>query len=348
MSMSDNTPKVEDSNKENERGWLSASLAPVRKALLRGLAVLMPPLLTLVLFVWAWKTIDGYIFSPIEATLRHGIVFFVADIRDEKGINEEIASIQDGQSRVVHDGDHVIFQSSTGPMVKVNKTYIPWEIVDRVEQNPGDEKPTTAKAYYHRYVQLRYLQRQYIIPLFVALFIIALYLIGKLFAAGAGKMAWSYIESLINRVPIIRNVYSSVKQVTDFAFSESEIQYTRVVAVQYPRKGVWSMGFVTGESFLDIRTAANEPVLSVLMPTSPMPATGFTITVPKSETIDLNITIDQAIQFCVSCGVVIPPHQQVRNTIEGSSISKKIQQQVAEATVGESNEEHVDSNESEG
>jgi uncharacterized membrane protein len=74
--------------------------------------------------------------------------------------------------------------------------------------------------------------------------------------------------------------------------------------------GIWSLGFVTGESMLDIRTAANEPVLSVLIPTSPMPATGYTITVRKSETIDLNITFDQACQFCISCGVVVPPHQQ--------------------------------------
>jgi uncharacterized membrane protein len=60
---------------------------------------------------------------------------------------------------------------------------------------------------------------------------------------------------------------------------------------------------------LDIRSAANEPVMSVLMPTSPMPVTGFTITVPKSECLDLNITIDQAFQFIISCGVVVPPQQ---------------------------------------
>ena len=77
------------------------------------------------------------------------------------------------------------------------------------------------------------------------------------------------------------------------------------------------MGFVTGDSMLDIRNAAGEPMLTVLMPTSPMPATGFTISVPKSETIDLNITIDQAIQFCVSCGVVVPPHQLAKPALEG-------------------------------
>ena len=86
----------------------------------------------------------------------------------------------------------------------------------------------------------------------------------------------------------------------------------KVVAVEYPRRGIWSLGFVTGESMLDIRSAANEPVVSVLIPTSPMPATGFTMTVLKSETIDMNITVDQALQFIVSCGVVVPPHQQIR------------------------------------
>jgi uncharacterized membrane protein len=97
--------------------------------------------------------------------------------------------------------------------------------------------------------------------------------------------------------------------VTDFLFSAPEIEYTRVVAVEYPRKGIWSLGMVTGESMLDISNAANEPVLSLLVPTSPMPFTGFTVTVKKSETIDLNITIDQAFQFIISCGVVVPPHQ---------------------------------------
>jgi uncharacterized membrane protein len=60
---------------------------------------------------------------------------------------------------------------------------------------------------------------------------------------------------------------------------------------------------------LDIRGAANEPVLSVLMPTSPMPVTGFTVTIKKSEAVDLDLTIDQAFQFIISCGVVVPPHQ---------------------------------------
>jgi uncharacterized membrane protein len=98
-----------------------------------------------------------------------------------------------------------------------------------------------------------------------------------------------------------------VKQVTDFLFTENEIQFTRVVAIEYPRKGIWTVCFVTGEGMWDIRGAAKEPVITVFVPTSPMPFTGFALTVKKSEVVELAISIDQAIQFIVSCGVVVPP-----------------------------------------
>ena len=80
-------------------------------------------------------------------------------------------------------------------------------------------------------------------------------------------------DAAILRIPIVNKVYGSVKQVTDFAFSEREIEFNRVVAIQYPREGIWSLGFVTGNSMREISEATGEPMLSVLMPTSPMPMT---------------------------------------------------------------------------
>jgi len=117
------------------------------------------------------------------------------------------------------------------------------------------------------------------------------------------------LERVIGRLPLVRNVYSSVKQVTDFMLNRKQMSYTRVVAVQYPCAGVWAIGFVTGESLLDIRAAVNEPVLAVLVPCSPMPMAARSVTVRKSEVVELNLTVDQALQFIVSCGVVVPPHQ---------------------------------------
>ena len=157
--------------------------------------------------------------------------------------------------------------------------------------------------------QLRYLTPQIVIPVFTCIFILAMYLLGKFLAARFGGMAVAGLDKGIERLPLIRNVYGSVKQITDFVFSETSVEYTRVIAVEYPRKGIWSLGLVTGESMLDIASAAQEPVLSVLIPTSPAPFTGYTLTIKKSEAIDLDITIDQAVQFIVSCGVVIAPQQ---------------------------------------
>jgi uncharacterized membrane protein len=118
-------------------------------------------------------------------------------------------------------------------------------------------------------------------------------------------------------LPLVSNVYSSIKQVTDFLFSGQEMHYTRVVAIEYPRRGIWTLGFITGEAMHDIQSSTDEPVVSAFVPHSPMPFTGFAVTVKKSETVDLNISVDQAIQFVISCGVVIPPPPGSDAPLEG-------------------------------
>ena len=347
MSDKDKNDEPTQSNKTLAAAstWFGHSFAPFRKALTRGLAIVLPPLLTLVLFLWAWNTIDSYVLGPLESTARTIVVWSIDKSQDDETVKKEIRERQaDSENPVVKlDGEHEVFESlSHGPLVKINKTWVPKEVFEMVAADPGVIQPTTSSAYYHRYVELRYLQRQWIIPAFLALFILILYILGRLMAAGIGRFVWRSGEAIIERLPLVRNVYSAVKQVTDFAFSENEIQFTRIVAVEYPRKGMWSMGFVTGESMLDIQTAANEPVISVLMPTSPMPMTGFIISVPKSETIDLNITMDQAIQFCVSCGVVVPSDQSPRNMIQGN-VKQRIESMVPGEQPDADSEELVES-----
>jgi uncharacterized membrane protein len=187
--------------------------------------------------------------------------------------------------------------------------FVPADDYEEVETLYGPaQMPPTAKEIYRAYVEHKWLPPHIKIPVFLCAFLLGLYLLGKFLAAGVGRFFWLQFERLIIRVPLVRNVYSSVKQVTDFVFSEREIEYTRVVAVEYPRRGIWQLAFVTGESLLDISAAANEPLLTVFFPCSPMPVTGFTAVVKRSETLDLNITMEQALQFMVSCGVVVPPH----------------------------------------
>ena len=288
---------------------------PFRRAVLRGLGVLLPPLLTIVIFVWIGNTVANYLLVPLETGARHALVYSTADIRN--GEDVDLSKVKDNQ---------LTFDGETFQQVEEG-TFIPQSVYATVNKKfPGKEMPATANDVYSEYVSVTYLKRWVVVPIFLLFFILTLYMLGKFLAAGVGKFFFGQFERIIHRIPLIRNVYSSVKQITDFLFSEREIEYTRVIAVEYPRKGIWTMGMVTGESLLDIRSAANEPVLSILVPTSPMPFTGFTVTVKKSETLDLDITIDQAFQFIVSCGVVVPPHQMAE------ALAKREEEKAAEET----------------
>ncbi len=293
---------------------------PFRRAVLSGLGVVLPPLLTIVIFVWVWNTIQDYVLIPVETGTRNMIGWCISDIRDERP-----PEAMPAEPQLRAHIDKPMFKLGDQYYVQVaGEQWLPLNIYEAVVASPGDQMPTTADGIYRRYVDNRYLRRFLVIPLFLSVFVLFLYLLGKFLAAGIGRILWNFVEQLIHRVPVIRNVYGSVKQVTDFVFTEQEFEYTRGVAVEYPRKGIWSLGFVTGESMLDIRSAANEPVLSVLIPTSPMPATGFAVTLRKSETIDLNITVDQAIQFIVSCGVVVPFEQlHQESDVEASATDTK-------------------------
>jgi uncharacterized membrane protein len=260
---------------------------------LRGLGFVLPPLLTLVVFLWAWNLISFYVLEPVEGAARWIIVNRIWDVRTERPGPREAPEYH---------------QLGSGQ-------WIPHYVYEAVQANPGVALPQTAAAYFDRYVEIRYLGRTTVIPLFLSVFILVLYVLGKFLAAGVGSLLWGSFESLIHRLPIIRNVYSSVKQVTDFVFTEREIEFSRVVAVEYPRAGTWAIAFVTGEGMLDINSAANEPTLSLLVPTSPIPGTGFTVMVRKSDIVDLNITLDQAIQYIVSCGVIIPRQQHLHENV---------------------------------
>ena len=273
---------VNDPQKPIGRGQISSH--PFRGAMLRGLAVLSPPLLTVLIVVWAINTTKSYFLEPVTGWAREGLVWSLKDVRNEDPINDSYHKLP-------------------------NDTWIPQEVVDDVQRKTEKPYPTTADGYYRRYIDLNYLRPHLTIPFFLSVFILLLYFLGKFMAAGIGRFFANLFDRLMLHVPGVRAVYSAVKQVSDFVFTEREFEVTRIVAVEFPRKGIWSMGFVTGESLLAISEAAQEPVVAVMIPYSPVPVTGCTITVLKRECIDLDITFDQACQFIVSCGVVVPPQQ---------------------------------------
>jgi uncharacterized membrane protein len=312
-----------DVNERLEELNASKRIGPFRRAVLRGLGVLLPPLLTIVIFLWVGHTVSEYLLEPLENAMQFVAVQHFADIRtpdDAEGQAKNTdAVVIDGKSLPVSSkgtiklGEEIYHRTDDGRFVplSVYKT-----VLDGVGREP---MPTTATDVYRWYVEHRWLQRRFIVPIFICIFLLALYLLGKFLAAGVGRFFWNQFERGIHRLPLVSNVYSSIKQVTDFLFSEPEMQYTRVVAVEYPRRGIWTLGFVTGEPMFDIQCTTEETLMSVFVPHSPMPFTGFAVTCKKSETIELNISVDQAIQWVVSCGVVIPPPPIQNGIFTGAS-----------------------------
>ena len=142
-------------------------------------------------------------------------------------------------------------------------------------------------------------------------------------ALSVGALAGSFIgrriirggERLLLKVPFIRVIYPYVKQVTDFILSEKKVTFRKVVAVPYPRQGVYSLGFVTGQGWRSIREATGADMVQVFIPSSPTPVTGYVVFVRREEVIELDVTVDEALRFSISGGVIVPPKELLGDAV---------------------------------
>jgi uncharacterized membrane protein len=121
---------------------------------------------------------------------------------------------------------------------------------------------------------------------------------------GRQLMAWS--DSLLNRIPVVRSIYSSVKQVSDTLFADGGSAFRTAVLVQWPRTDVWTIAFVTGTPGGDVSNHLKGEYLSVYVPTTPNPTGGYFVMLKKSDCIELDMSVDDALKYIVSMGVVSP------------------------------------------
>ena len=135
--------------------------------------------------------------------------------------------------------------------------------------------------------------------------------VGFVLATYVGRAFFRKLDRAYGRIPLIRVVYPAVKQVTDFFLVRRSVRFSRVVAVQYPRLGVYSIGFITGDGLSKIRTDDGEQLMSVFIPSSPAPITGYTVFVRRGEVISLDLSVDEAIKLVVSGGVVVPDRENL-------------------------------------
>ncbi|KAA0219220.1 MAG: DUF502 domain-containing protein [Lautropia sp.] len=126
-----------------------------------------------------------------------------------------------------------------------------------------------------------------------------------------GERLVVYWEALLGRIPIVRSIYSSVKQVSDTILSPNGQAFRRALLVQYPRTGVWTIAFQTGTPADEVRRLVGVEMISVYVPTTPNPTSGFFLMMPRVETIELDMSVDEALKYVVSMGVVAPTDRGV-------------------------------------
>ncbi len=130
-----------------------------------------------------------------------------------------------------------------------------------------------------------------------------------------GEQLIIYWERLLGRIPIVRSIYSSVKQVSDTILSPNGQAFRRALLVQYPRVGVWTIAFQTGAPAGEVGRHIDVDMVSVYVPTTPNPTSGFFLMVPRAETIELRMSVDEALKYVVSMGVVVPIDRGARTSL---------------------------------
>lgn len=135
-----------------------------------------------------------------------------------------------------------------------------------------------------------------------------------------GKRVIGLWEAILRRIPIFNTIYSSVKQVSDTLFSSSGNAFRKALLVQYPRHGSWTIAFMTGVPGGDVRNHLVGDYVSLYVPTTPNPTSGFFLMVPRAETIELDMSVDEALKYIVSMGVVTPEHFDKSSLIDPKRI----------------------------
>ncbi|MEM6671239.1 MAG: DUF502 domain-containing protein [Planctomycetota bacterium] len=283
-----------------------------RNFFVRGLVVLLPTVLTIFIFATVVQFVNTYLTTPINRTLL---------------------TLLDGNSV----GWEAIEMMNVNPRAKqfVDFDALPEELADKIGigRELGEIGTPEALAAIENYREPRYtflrdfdslaidrrkLREAIPLPEWVGLVLAAaiVLFLGYLASGFLGRGLIASFDKALTRVPIVRSVYPYTKQLVDFFLSDSELEFDTVVAAPYPSEGVWAIGFVTGGGLRTVQTELGGNYLSVFIPTSPMPMTGFTVFIEANRLIPLDITVDEALRVTVSAGVLVPSSEQVQSLDE--------------------------------
>jgi len=138
----------------------------------------------------------------------------------------------------------------------------------------------------------------------------SLILVGAATAGFFGRLWMRVSEQILARMPVIRNVYGAVKQILETVLAQQSNAFREAVLVEYPRRGIWAIAFITGRTEGEVQNVTAEECINIFLPTTPNPTSGFLLFVPKKDLVHLDMTVEEAIKMVISGGIVTPPDRR--------------------------------------
>lgn len=272
----------------------------------RGLITVLPVLFTVFILVAAFRFVDGYVTGPVNSVIYWGLEKNGAGWQalEWLGIDPHAETfLADKFPRRLQE--RLASRNLTSDDPEYFELIEEWRREEEHFIKDFDDLAIDGEAL-HNAVALR-------IPPLVGLVVSVLLVLtlGSLAGGFLGRSILQRGERFFAKIPLVRSIYPYTKQLVDFFLAERAFDFDTVVAVPYPRRGLFSMGFVTSSALKTLREHTGDNLISMFIPSSPMPMTGYTIFVPVEDVVPLPITVDEALRTIVSGGVLIPPHEVV-------------------------------------
>ena len=264
-----------------------------RRFFVRGLAALVPTLLTLAIIIWAYQFLRDSVGGP----LTEGLFTICTWVSPEPA-----PGLVDPYNDALRYGDRIDEWNDRGEQLTRQHIRIHHPALHDQNEEVRNEAEAHRRQALWRIAFAKY--KLHLLGFLIA--IVLVYFVGFFLASFMGRAVWRGTERLLCRIPLIRAVYPNVKQVTDFLLSERRVEFSGVVAVQYPRKGLWSVGLSTGAPMRLVQAASEDELVTVFIPSSPTPVTGYVIQVPRQDVLELPLSIDEGLRFTISGGVIKP------------------------------------------
>ncbi len=181
--------------------------------------------------------------------------------------------------------------------------YMAYKIILWIDAGVGRLLPPQLKTYYN--------DLPFTIPgLGVVVLIVSMIVIGMFAAGFVGRFFIRLGDWIVKKMPVVSTVYSLLKQVFETFLSNKNQAFSQVVLLEYPRKGIWILGFVSTETGGEVKKIMNKEMLNVFIPTTPNPTSGFLIFVPKEDVVFLQMTVEEGLKFVISGGIVAPQEDE--------------------------------------